>query len=166
MALLYVIVTNLRTLPLPSHAHPPPPPASFLRTACGLAQKWNMFDETPSRDGWYVSIATLRNGATVDLLRDDAPIDWTRPDNPAALYPNHRWRKLFREMAYEDVIGYQIFREPVAEYLCRQWNQRQSPEKQIEQFEFYYCMEQKSQPTTQSQDITREKLTHLDFRKS
>lgn len=64
-----------------------------------------------------MAMAKLKDGSTVDLLRDGAAVDWNEPFYPLAVYPTARWCKIFREMAYYDEMGYQVFREPVARYL-------------------------------------------------
>ncbi|MDB6069666.1 MAG: hypothetical protein JWL81_837, partial [Verrucomicrobiales bacterium] len=119
---------------------------NFANLGLGLGQKWNMFEETPSKDGWYLARATLYNKSEIDLLRDGDPIDWTKPAHAAGIYRNHRWRKLFREMAYDDSLGYQVFRVPVARHLVREWNESRRGEssRQIVQFEFVYSMEHDS----------------------
>jgi hypothetical protein len=163
LALAYVIIVNLSTLSRTATVKP-----SFPRTGLALGQKWNMFDETPSKDGWYVALARLRDGSEVDLLRHGTPLTWDRPSFPASHYPNFRWRKLFREMAYEDHFGYQHFRAPTARFLCREWNRAKPPEKQIVEFTFVYCMETEdraAQPGKMSITV-RERLLHLDLRES
>jgi hypothetical protein len=163
IALSYVIWVNLKTLPIAGGTATTAPHPSFLRTACGLGQKWNMFEDAPSKDGWYIAAATLEDGSQVDLLRDGSPVDWSRPARPAAMYPNHRWRKLFREMAYEDVIGYQFFRKPVAEYLARRWNERTGSEKQVERLDLIYCTEKDVEGSQIVKSTERERITQLDF---
>lgn len=157
--LAYVLVTNIKTLPGQTEWIN----ASFLRTACGLAQKWNMFDEVPSKNGWYVAWAKLRDGSNVDLLRHGAALDWRKPEYPAALYPSYRWRKVFREMAYEDILGYQVFRAPIAQYLCRSWNLRHELDQQVKEFDFVFCTESKTDLIGRAGlEITqREPLVHL-----
>jgi hypothetical protein len=138
-----------------------------LTTACGLGQKWNMFETVPSRDGWYVAWAKLVDGSEVDLLRQGATVDWNRPLNPAGMYPNHRWQKCFREMAYDDELGYQVFRQPVGEFLCRRWNADKTADRRIAEFEFIYCMENTEVAANASvPPILRERLLRLDFRGS
>jgi hypothetical protein len=166
--LINVIVININTLPHGSQGMPPPAKGGFLRTACGLGQKWNMFEETPSKDGWYVARAKLKNDSEIDLLRRGAEVNWNKPAFPASLYPNYRWRKIFREMAYEDDLGYQVFRKPVADFLYRDWNARHPGEKQIVELDFIYCVgtEAKSMDISAMHITTRERLLHLDFRDS
>jgi hypothetical protein len=161
---LYVLAVNVNGLPSRPLAPLSPEKWWPLATACGLEQKWGMFDTIPSKDGWYVARAKLKDGSEVDLLRQAAPVDWDRPDYPAGIYPNHRWRKLFREMAYEDELGFQVFRVPVAEFLCRDWNARHTAEKQIAEFDLNYCSDSdvKARDMSGLPIIVRERLVHLD----
>ena len=123
-----------------------------------------MSESIPSKDGWYVAKAKLKDGSDVDLLRQGAAVDWKKPEFPARMYPNHFWQKLFREMAYDDEQGFQLLRAPVAEFLCRNWNARNTPEKQIADFEFIYCMVNKAEARNMSTPrIFREQLVHLDL---
>lgn len=144
LALFYVLVINLASLLGKSGMRSGPVGSRFLNTACGLGQKWNMFEDTPSNDGWYVARARLKDGFEVDLLKHGAPADLLPPPDPSALYPNHRWRKCFREMSYEDALGFQVFRLPVSRFLCRRWNAQQPPERQITGFELIFNLVQPS----------------------
>ncbi|MBJ43244.1 MAG: hypothetical protein CMJ80_08220 [Planctomycetaceae bacterium] len=88
----------------------------------GLRQKWNMFVAPPSSDGWYVAVARLKDGQTVDLLRDGAPADWKSFEKPVYAYrrfPNHRWRKFYRQLS-------QRHSDSTFPYICRflggRWN--------------------------------------------
>jgi hypothetical protein len=162
--LIYVFAVNINGLP--SHPLAPLSPEKWkpFTTALGLGQRWGMFDSIPSKDGWYVARAKLNDGSEVDLLRQGAAVDWKRPAFPARLYPNHFWQKLFREMAYFDEQGFQVLRTPVAEFLCRDWNARKAPEKQIAEFEFVFCMMDKAEArNTPTPRIFREQLVHLDL---
>lgn len=163
LLLAYVVSVNLRSVSFVFGGNADAPKPGFLRTACGLGQKWNMFDQAPSKDGWYVAVATLQDGSRVDVLRDGVAVDWRRPERPAALYPNHRWRKLFREMAYEDALGYQYFRRPVIEFLARRWNERTSPEKDIQKLELIYCMEKILDESAKVKSTERERIAELDL---
>jgi hypothetical protein len=161
--LAYVLWVNITSLPGHPLSPRPVTGSSFLRTACGLGQKWNMFDEVPSKDGWYVAWAKLRDGTEVDLLRGGAAVSWDRPADPAGAYPNHRWRKCFREMAYFDQMGYQVFRVPVGRYLCGRWEAGQGSDKQVQEFDFVYCMESgRASDAGESVRVTiRERLIQL-----
>lgn len=164
VCLIYVLISNLNSFQSrPLAAVAPEKWVPFSR-GLGLAQRWGMFEAVPSKDGWYVARARLTDGSEVDLLRNGAALDWRRPAYPAGLYPNHYWQKLFREMAYEDGQGFQFFRAPAARYLCREWNSRNGPEKQVVEFDFVYCMEGTTGTTEGSSPRTfREQLLHLDL---
>ncbi|MGE3311397.1 MAG: HTTM domain-containing protein [Limisphaerales bacterium] len=164
-ALAYVVALNVAELPARPLAPLAPGSWRFLATGMGFGQKWNMFEVVPSRPGWYVARARLRDGSEVDLLRDGAVVDWAKPAFPAGIYPNFRWRKIFREMAYEDELGYQVFREPIARYLCREWDLRHPEERTVEQFELIYCMSRGSEEGGPSnvQITSRERLVSLDW---
>jgi hypothetical protein len=163
LLLMNVVLININSLPSHPLTVSPPLKTSFLKTACGFGQKWSMFDNVPSKSGWYVAWAKLRDGSDVDLLRKGSTLDWTKPYFPASMYPNYRWRKCFREMAYTDEQGYQVFRAPVAEFLCRDWNRRNRPEKQVAEFDLIYCNEASDENRSLGQSPVRERLVHLDF---
>lgn len=162
--LFYVFLVNVNGLP--SHPLAPLTPERWkpLTTTLGLAQRWGMFEAAPSKSGWYVARARLRDGSEVDLLRKGAAVDWAKPEFPTRLYPNGYWVKLFREMAYFDEQGYQVYRAPVARFLCRQWNESHLPDQQIEEFDFVYCMETglDGKPFANGQ-IVFQPLVHLDY---
>jgi hypothetical protein len=163
VSLGYVLFANLNGLP--GHMLPwtPVPRIEFLTVSCGLGQKWDMFAEAPSTNGWCVARATLTDGTQVDLLREGAPVDWSRPQDPGGIYPNTHWLKCFREMSFTDARGYQVFRQPVAEYLCREWNRSHAADKRIADFVLVLCAENRSHYGVGSSPATiRETLVHLD----
>jgi hypothetical protein len=164
LALIYVLTLNLNSISSHPLASLQPENFRVFRTGLGLSQNWGMFGEIPSMDGWYVARAKLRDGSVVDLLRNGAALDWKRPEFPARLFPNHFWHKLFREMAYFDDQGFQVYRAPVAQYLCRNWNARNPPAKEVAEFEFIFCVIEKERPTDASAPrLFRRQLVRLDF---
>ena len=160
MLFIYVLAININNLPSRPLAPLAPERWRPMTRGVGLTQSWGMFGEIPSRDGWYVAKAKLQDGSEVDLLRNGAAVDWNKPAFPATMYPNYFWQKIFREMAYNDEQGFQLMRAPVAQFLCRDWNGRNTPQKQIVEFEFIYCMQNKAESASQ---IRREQLLHLDL---
>jgi hypothetical protein len=135
-----------------------------LTLGSGLGQRWGMFETIPANDGWYVGRAKLRDGTEVDLLQKGKPLNWSRPKYPAEVYPNHFWQKLFVQMSYDNEFGMQVFREPVARFLCRSWNAQNIPEKSIAEFEFIFCRESEIDPPRPGiSQIVREQLIHLDL---
>jgi hypothetical protein len=163
--LIYVIAVNVNGLASHPLASLAPENWKPLAMGCGLGQRWGMFESAPSNSGWYVAKAKLNDGEEVDLLQRGAPITWNRPEFPAGMYPNDRWRKLFREMAYYDEFGFQEFRVPVARYLCRAWNAVNAPERQVAEFEFTYCSESAREARTGPvPPALRQRLVHLDLK--
>jgi hypothetical protein len=81
------------------------------------------------------------------------------------MFPNYHWHKLFREMAYDDSQGFQLVREPVAQYLCRAWNARMTVDRQVAEFDLIFCMEVsvEAKGVSSSRNL-RESLVHLDLR--
>lgn len=164
LAFAYVLFVNINGLPGRFLPWTPVPAFELLTVSCGLGQKWDMFAEAPSRNGWWVARATLLDGTRVDLLRQGAPVVWERPHDSAAMYPNHRWLKCFREMSYADARGYQVFRGPVAEYLCRDWNRGRTSDKRVSDFVLVFCTEGKNEFSFDPTPATiRETLVHLEF---
>ena len=45
-----------------------------------LSQNWTVFAKTKylERDGWFIVEGTLKDGETVDLLRNYQPVQWSR----------------------------------------------------------------------------------------
>ena len=142
LALAFVLFANVNELPGRFSPWTPVPRFEPLTVSLGLGQKWDMFAEAPPRTAWVVAQATLVDGSHIDLLRDGAAVEWERPADPAAWFPNYRWRKCFREMSYEDARGYQVFREPVAQYLCRDWNRGRPANRRVADFVLVLCTEQ------------------------
>jgi len=162
LALIYVLAVTLDSLPGHPLAPLSPDRWKALSRGLGLTQSLGMFGEIPSHDGWYVARAQLKDGSQVDLLRRGAPLDWRRPAHPTRMFPNLYWQKLFREMTYFDEQGFQVWRAPVAEYLCRDWNARHPPEKRVEHFEFDFCTLDPVDTNTPPQ-TRRSRLVRLDF---
>ncbi|MCA9167995.1 MAG: HTTM domain-containing protein [Planctomycetales bacterium] len=165
-ALLYSIFLNLNGLPATVRPWAPLVESEFLTIGVGLGQKWNMFAESPSRSGWYVARAKLRNGDEVDLLRAGLPVTWERPRSALDVYPNHRWLKCFREMSYSDEMGFQVFRQPVAQYLGRNWNEHHVVAEQIASLDLIFCRNDDATMQTSAADISRESFARVLFNDS
>jgi hypothetical protein len=164
LAFVYIVALNINSFSTHPLASLDPEDFRFMRTGLGLSQNWGMFGEVPSMDGWYVARAKLRDGSLVDLLRHGAALDWKRPAVPARIYPNYYWHKLFREMAYFDDQGFQVWRAPVAQYLCRNWNARNPAAKEVADFEFIFCIIEKERAAnTGPPRLYRRQLVRLDF---
>ncbi|MBI3306882.1 MAG: HTTM domain-containing protein [Candidatus Omnitrophica bacterium] len=104
----------------------------------GIDQAWNMFSPPIRDDGWYVIPGVLKNGREVDLFRNGAPVNWDKPKNVAAMYPNERWRKYMTN--YRGSKNAQ-FRRDYGKYLCRDWNSRHQGEEQLDRFQVFFMEE-------------------------
>jgi hypothetical protein len=160
LAFAYVLAININSLSFHPLARLAPENWRPLAIGLGLRQRWGMFEDVPSKDGWFIVRGKQVDGSEIDVLRDGAKIDWNRPDWPPGVYPNQNWQKLFREMAYDDELGYQVFRLPVATYLYRTWNARHPAEKQLIELDFIYCMEVRDANTGEKK-VYREQLVFV-----
>ncbi len=155
--LAYVTAWNVRTLdyvpiqsdgtvgepPLRRYGHALKPyfPAQVNNFGIALAldQSWDLFAPAPGRSkGWYVVVGTLKDGRTIDLRRDGAPVSWDRPELISATYPNGRWRKFMQNLPnpyYAPLQGY------YAAYLCREWSAAHPAEEQLQVVEIYFMGE-------------------------
>ena len=85
--------------------------------------------------------ARLDDDRVIDLLRDGAPADWDsyrKPNLVYARFPNHRWRKYYRNLVSDRSI---IYREPLLRYLVRQWERAHPQEARIATVELQYMQE-------------------------
>ena len=111
----------------------------WLGRAAMLHQQWNMFEQGGgSTDGWHVVIGTLEDGEEISLLEQGRPYTrprHPRPDNPAGLYRDTRWRVCFRYMN-QAARAHPL----LAVALWRDWNQRH-PKQTIQALEILHIQE-------------------------
>src|SRR6266705_2598812 len=101
-------------------------PPITSKSLAGSEQQWKMFAPSPATEhGWPILVARLADGSERDLLRDGAPIDWSRPRRVTAIYRDSVWGGLLREIRSKH---YAYARPYVAGYLCRRWNNKHPPE--------------------------------------
>jgi Vitamin K-dependent gamma-carboxylase len=84
-----------------------------------IDQYWNIFTQSLPWRGWHIMAAELSDGRIVDLLRDAAPVSFERPDSVPDLYYNARWKRWITELIDDQ---HTIYRQPVIDYWCKQWN--------------------------------------------
>jgi hypothetical protein len=133
--LVYVLAWNVATLYGSRASTVMPPSMSWIGRVTMLQQHWSMYVVPPRFNGWFVAQARLRDGSIVDVLRNGAPVDYEKPKWIAATFPNQHWRYLFR---YLTDPGNERFRQGVADYLYRDWNQRHGPDQQIVSLDLIY----------------------------
>jgi hypothetical protein len=118
-----------------------------------------MFSRPTRDDGWFVASAKLADGREVDLLRGGAAVDAAKPADVAGMFPNHRWRKFYRQLVSDK---YQHYREAVAQYLGRTWNERHQAGDRAVTVELLYYRE-KTLPDPRQMKVVRVKLARVEL---
>ncbi len=130
-----------------------PNPIYWVAHSFRLEQKWNMFSPRPTlNDGWYVLAATLKDGTQIDLMKENQVLNFKKPKNVSATYPNQRWRKYMMNLKKK--------REHLplfASYQCRLWNQFYQKENTLKGLEIYF-MQETTLPYPQKSKIKKEHL--------
>ena len=84
-------------------------------------QDWRLFAPNPMpNDGWCIVAVHLADGSEIDMLTGRA-VTFERPEHAAYLFPNHRWRKYFKNLVSRSHAEY---REWYARHVGRTWNAR------------------------------------------
>ena len=112
-----------------------------LSVSTGMRQRWNLFANPLAKDGWFIGVARLANGETVDVFRDGQPADWesySKPRYVSRQFPNHRWRKYYCRILMSTRVN---LRNPLSHYLVRDWNEKHDADQQIEAFELHFMQE-------------------------
>ncbi|HIA19225.1 MAG TPA: hypothetical protein EYN70_07380 [Planctomycetaceae bacterium] len=119
-----------------------------------------MFDQPEKYLSRFAFHGRLKNGDTVDLLRNQV----RDRDNPypesADSFPTQRWMILSRELTASHNF---VFRLHVARYLSHQWNQTHSESEQILDGELVAYFDNKSEDFY---SIRRQSLAIVDMRDS
>jgi hypothetical protein len=110
-----------------------------LTVSLKLDQRWDMFSPFPlTEDGWYMIPATLRDGTTVDLFQQGQPVTWQKPLWVSQTYKNEHWRKYMMNLWMAQFSDERLY---YGRYLCRQWNEHHSPDRQLETFQILFMLE-------------------------
>jgi hypothetical protein len=88
-------------------------------------------------DGWYVIEGQLRDGSSVDLFRDGAPVAWEKPELISALYKSERWRKYMMNLWAEEYAPYRLY---YLQYLCRDWNAEHIGGQRLTSLKMYFML--------------------------
>ena len=124
----YFMVWNIATINHPQLKKLMPQEARVVGKWLNLRQEFRMFDVPPRHSPWFVYEARLKNGATIDIFRQQ-PVDHSRPKSVKATIPQHHWRRLHRNLARPHL---KKFRQPVSEYMIRRWNDSHDEDSQVE----------------------------------
>jgi hypothetical protein len=129
----------------------------WAANATALHQAWAVFGDPPRKEWWYVYQVVLKDGRRLDLLSRSGGVDHERPKHPAQQFANHRWRKLHLRLPSDAGTAY---RQPLAEYLCRRWNETHPPSEQIVRLDLY-CYSRPLGDATDQAAYTREALAEV-----
>ena len=99
-----------------------------------LPQAWGMYHTAIPRDYWYIYRGILGDGRAIDILEEGVLTSFEPASRRAEAFPNHRWRRLHVRLVD---AGSGPYRQPLAEYLFRRWNEGHGPEERIEVLEMY-----------------------------
>jgi hypothetical protein len=113
---VYVFVCNVGTLFVKRDLPGRPERLAYL---LGIDQRWDMFGGPRRPTGYTVVASKLADGTEVDLLHGGA-VSWDKPENPADMYANWRWRRYM--IWYVWTPRGEPYRPAFAAYLCRTWN--------------------------------------------
>ncbi len=112
-------------------------PFDFLIEKLYLDQGWRVFTGPATSDGWYVIEATLADGESIDLLKQEWPLNWEKPQVVSEEYKTHRQRKFIGRI--RDNIYYQ---KQLILYLSNKWNESHEPNSKIVSATYWYLEEQ------------------------
>jgi hypothetical protein len=130
---------------------------SLAANATGLHQTWAVFGHPPKYDCWFVYQARLQDGRTVDLLTGEPARAYERPPLGSREFTNHRWRKLHSRLPQR---AGEPYREPLADYFRRRWNDAHPPQEQVVQLDLY-CYRQALEQGRPANALTRESLARI-----
>jgi hypothetical protein len=108
-----------------------PRPVRWFGLVLNMHQHFKMFDYPPSQSPWFVYAAVLRNGESVDVLRGGTPLDEERPTSVRETIQNHHWRKLHRNLVAYRYPVFNVFRQQLADYAVKHWNQQHDQPDQV-----------------------------------
>ena len=165
VAMVFVFAQNLSTLPGSGVSLPATLVAA--RQALGLYQNWTMFAPHPEMNSpWPVIVGALRDGTIVDVYnRVEGLPDLGTPPVVSAVYQSHHWRKYLTNLedrSYGD--GPPDYGLHYARWLCRAWNERAMPGRELSRFKIFFNVKWSQAPGAPPADIeTRLVWTHDCF---
>jgi hypothetical protein len=119
-----------------------------------LDQRWNMFAPVVLKeDGWLVTDAITTDQKHIDLNRNGAPLDLSKPENVLQYIKDDRWRKYQENLVMADNS---FMRSYYCNYLLRIWN-ADHPERKVNSISIYF-MKEFTLPPGQPQEVTKELL--------
>ena len=118
-----------------------------------LDQNWTLFAPYPfKRDGWFVAEGHTKYGQIVDVRTGEPPV-FTKPDNVAATYTNHRWRKYLEKLATSNPNLRSVTR--YCQFLCRQWNETHDEDQHLTRIELTHVLERSRPPSIRPRHVRK-----------
>lgn len=117
-----------------------------------LDQRWNMFAPAVLKDdGWFVMDALTTDKKHIDVNREGAAVDFSKPENILQYIKDDRWRKYQENFV---TPGNDFMHTYYCKYLVRTWN-ADHPENQVDSLSLYF-MKETTLPPGQPQEIIKE----------
>lgn len=139
LAIILVLVWNVRGLPNSPLRNAIPEPMVNLMYTLKLRQKWSMFAANPPRySGWYTIEAQMADGDTIDLFYPNVPYTIRRPAIFTDRYPDRRWGKFLDNLRKDQ---YRSLRDDFLQYFIKRWSRRAWDRGKIETVELVYFRE-------------------------
>ena len=130
-------------------------PAEVIGAIFRLHQNWVMFAPYPSfEDGWIVTEAILKNGQTWDIFNDQT-VTFEKPASVSNMYKNSLWRKYSSNIKSDEYEKYQLY---FGRFLCRQWNDRNDGDQQVDNFKIYYMLDRTNKINTPKKPLEKKLL--------
>jgi hypothetical protein len=139
----YVVTYNIAMFKPPPESKHRPHWFWMIGRVTGLSQNWQLFAPyVNTRDGWFVGVANLSDGSTVDPIRGGKKVSWQKPEWLSSEYRSKRWRRFLLNL-YHSRNPKLI--ESYADYVGREWN-RQNPGSVISALEIYFMLQDSQHP--------------------
>jgi len=136
--LFIVVFWNISNVTYDAIRFPKPliPVAEFFH----LDQKWDMFAPYPfTASYWYVLPGHLQDKSVVNVLDNGGAVSFNKPESIKDTYPNSRWKNYLMQLfGKKDNVLYSSY----GKYVCQQWNNSHSQEKQLKNFEVFVMSRQ------------------------
>ncbi len=139
--IIYIFVYQVSGTPRMSAFVSLPQPLLIPAQVLRIDEFWNIFAPPLDVRGWNILAGEKENKEVIDLLRDGAPVDFSRPARiPELSLNSHQWRFL-REIDF----SHDMYKEPALRYMCKRWN-TSHPYDRVKALSLIYMSESISLP--------------------
>lgn len=150
LAILFVVISNVKTLDKEKYADLIPTPVLKVSATLHINQSFSMFAPYPTKsDGWYMTIGTHPDGTQSNVFTGSGKLyvrstdkedglDFNKPENVSKEFKNNRWWRYFSNL-YKP--SYKYFRTGYLKYVCREWNKENTGDDRFISAELLYVHE-------------------------